>query len=316
MTNYKYICTAASVRALLLFFLINKDASLSNTVFVFPKEGGIRGILRGQFKTVIWLSRGNFVRRIYNYFKLKFLFERMNLKSAQRFGFDDGSWTEYIVHTTNSFNLIEDGLINYTIIEKLLNKYNKSKLRRILLRTPFMHIPYGLSDHVSNVYLTGISAIPQEIKKKVCIVNMKEMWDSCSERHQQEILNVFAIDSHKLVTQNRSVLIITQPLSEDGIMSEVDKIGIYKKVIEYYGDSNVLIKPHPREKTNYAKIFPNIMVWEASFPIELIVYNDKNWGIKTVVTVYSTAVYSFDSCERVILGSKAHPNLSFLSNKI
>lgn len=315
MKGYKYVCTAASVRALLLFLLINRDASLSNTVFVFPKEGGIRGNLRDKLKNVIWLYRGNLLRRIYNYYKLKYLFKKMKLESSLRFGFDDGSWTEYIVHTTKSFNLIEDGLINYTIIENLLSKYYTSIFRRVLLHTPFMHIPYGLSNHISKIYLTGIAEIPQEIEKKVCIVNIKDLWSSCSGQRKQEILDIFAVDNQKLVTKGRSILLITQPLSEDKLMSEEDKMSIYKKVVDFYGASKILIKPHPREITDYKKIFPNAIVWESNFPIELIMLNQNNFGIKTVVSVYSSAIFLFEDCEKILLGAEAHPNLSFLKEK-
>ena len=311
--NYKYVCCTGSVHALLLFFLINPDATLNNTVFFFPKDGGIRGDLKQKFKHVYWLSRKGFKYRILNYYLLKNIFKKLKLKSAKRYGFDEGGWTEYIVHTTMSFHLIEDGMNNYIMVQPTKKKYESSIIHKLLSYTPFLHIPYGLSKHVSTIYLTGIADTPQEIKDKVKFVNMKTMWNSCSEQRKHEIINLFGV-SFSSFEKNRSTLIITQPLSEDKIMSEQDKIDIYKNIVQQYGETNILIKPHPREATNYKTIFPQALIWDAYFPIELLALSNQTLGIKTVITVFSTAISSFENCQKITLGSKAHPNLSFLEN--
>lgn len=315
MDKYKYVCCVGSVHALLLFFLINVDASVANTVFFLPKNGGIQEIISKKMLYVYWISRGGLWRRICNYYRMKYLFYKMNINSIDRYGFDEGGWTEYMVHTTKSFNLIEDGMNNYIMLKSTKDKYQNSIIHRILLHTPFMHIPYGLSKNISTIYLTGIDKIPQEIQDKARIVDMELLWRQCVDQRKQNILDLFGVNPDVLDLKDRSVLIITQPLSEDNIMAESEKIEVYKNVIKQYGERNVLIKPHPREKTNYEKKFPNALVLKSYFPIELLALSGQNLGIRKVITVYSTAIALFKNYEQCVLGDNAHPNLSFLKSK-
>ena len=112
-----------------------------------------------------------------------------------------------------------------------------------------------------------------------------------------EIINTFK--------QSKSVL-FTQPLSEDGAIDEETKISIYKDVIN--SDKSISIKPHPREKTDYKKLFPGNTILEHNIPIELLTL----LGVKfeKSYTIFSTAVLSFPySTEIHFLGTCVHPKL-------
>lgn len=312
MFMYKYVCCASSVHSLLLFFLINPDASSANTVFFFANNGGVRTEISQNLEKVCRVKvKHSLIQRVFNYYRIKYIFSKLNLKNALRFGFDEGGWTEYIVHTSNDFRLIEDGLNNYIKVKESLEIFHASILRRLLARTPFLHLPYGLSKHVSHIYLTGIAKVPVEISDKVNLVSIERLWKLCSVQRKQEILKLFGL-SEDISCNEKSVLLITQPLSEDNIMPEQDKLNIYKEIVNHYGENRILIKPHPRERTNYQKLFPAAQVLNSYFPIELLTLTGEEFSIKTVVTIFSTSIYSFHDCEKVIIGRKAHPNLKFL----
>ncbi len=87
----------------------------------------------------------------------------------------------------------------------------------------------------------------------------------------KEVLDVFDLKSLDIMEGN-GLLLLTQPLSEDGVIDEDSKINIYSALIEQYNLShlNLFIKPHPREITAYIDFFPNATVLERDIPFELV----------------------------------------------
>ena len=209
-------------------------------------------------------------------------------------------------HINNCF-LLEDGLANYN--KQLYNEIQKEQTKqkrlkivrdRFLKRSKIYYKIFGLSEKIKKIYLTGIAEIPEIIKDKVEIVNLKEKWKQLSLEEQEEILRIFNLKNSDLIKWQKlknKVLLITQPLSEDGIITEKEKIGIYKEVIEKNKLENIMIKPHPREKTNYKNIFPDVELIEGKFPLEILMLLGINF--KEVITIFSTAALNFKGITNV-----------------
>ena len=76
---------------------------------------------------------------------------------------------------------------------------------------------------------------------------------------------------------------------------ESEKISIYKEIIhDYYCNDNqsvLVVKPHPREKTNYkiALASYDVDVISSSIPIEVLA---SVVAVDSVITIFSTAAYS------------------------
>lgn len=129
---------------------------------------------------------------------------------------------------------------------------------------------------------------------------MKEKWEQLSLEEQEEILKIFNLKNSDLIKWQKlknKVLLITQPLSEDGIITEKEKIEMYKEIIEKNKLENIMIKPHPREKTNYKKIFPDVELIEGKFPLEILMLLGINF--KEVITIFSTAALNFKGITNV-----------------
>ncbi len=77
-------------------------------------------------------------------------------------------------------------------------------------------------------------------------------------------------------------------MAEDGMMSEEDKIKIYRGIVSKYGEENVILKPHPREKTNWTEVFPDMPVIPRQIPMELL---SKMVKLERVATFFSTAAF-------------------------
>lgn len=118
-----------------------------------------------------------------------------------------------------------------------------------------------------------------------------ETWKSFSDFKQKRILEIFDVSEQDIVFfRNADTMLITQPLWPDSVSKEVHA-DIYKKLLAFYDESKVIIKTHPRETLNYKELFPKAKVFAKPLPIQLLAMLGIN--IKTVVTIYSTAVMQF-----------------------
>lgn len=115
------------------------------------------------------------------------------------------------------------------------------------------------------------------------------MWANLSLEDYLKILKIFNFSN----LENIDVLLITPAFSEDNLMDLNEEIRIYSEIVEKY--PNIIIKPHPREIKDYSKIFPDNIVLDKHFPVELLVL----MGIKIekTVTISSTAVLHFPASE-------------------
>lgn len=210
--------------------------------------------------------------------------------------------------------LLEDGTLNYNvkILEEELKK-EESKRRKcfrkcIIEKTPQNYKRFGLSEKIKKIYLTGILPIPELIKDKVEIIDIEKKWNGLPLEKKREILDIFDIkleSLENLKNEKDKVLLITQPLSEDNILSEEEKINIYNNILRERNIKKVYIKPHPREKTDYSKVLKDIkvVIIEKEFPIEIFML--LNMELKKVITLFSTAILSLrDKYDVEFIGTK------------
>ena len=204
------------------------------------------------------------------------------------------------IYECENNSIIEDGLGNYGNLLKP-HKFKYPKFARffgINFKRGFEG--YGTHENIKKIYLTK-DTYPDIIKDKVEVINPKELWQQKTEEEKQIILDLFNLKEiyHKI--NDDSVILITQPLSEDNILPYEEEINIYREIIDKY--PNLVIKTHPREQKNYNEIFDNVTIIDTPFPFELLKYV----GIKfsKIITLYSTvAVNLKDECEIEIYDKK------------
>ncbi|MCG9731434.1 glycosyltransferase family 52 protein [Shewanella sp. Isolate13] len=142
----------------------------------------------------------------------------------------------------------------------------------------------------------------KEYKDKISYIDIFDLWSAKTSEEQTEILDVFGIDSESFNSiDSQFSILFTQPWSEDFNYTEDKKIQGYKKLIKELGisESNLVIKPHPREITDYKRFFPQSVILGASFPSELITM--LNVRVERVISLNSTACSSFaDFCNEVV----------------
>lgn len=83
------------------------------------------------------------------------------------------------------------------------------------------------------------------------------------------------------------VMILTQPLC-----TEENRVAMYRDLVaRYEGNYGVIIKPHPIDKVDYEREFPDCLVMSGSFPVEILNLHC-SYRVRKVVTVYSTSMDS------------------------
>lgn len=297
MFKIEKIVIISSLRMLLIFLLLNKT-KLDNIYFVFENV-----IIKSKnIKKMNVYSEKNILKRFFKYFLYYFKLIRIlpifqKKDKIEIYGADHVTIADFFLKKYN-FYLLEDGIVNYSKIA-----YKRS------LKNKIFSVPkYGRYKSVKKIYLTGLAPIPEEIKNKVEIIDLKKLWKLKIEEEQQKILEIFGFNNNLIKElKEKNIILFTQPLSEDGILNEQEKVELYSKIILKYPKEKLIIKTHPREKTNYSKIFNEICILEQNFPAEI--FNLLDISFKKGVTLFSTAVLTNNCKEIDFYGTEVHPKL-------
>lgn len=198
---------------------------------------------------------------------------------------------------------LEDGFSNYKVRSVKMPCKPVSRMERLKRKLTGPQFPaLGWAAKVEKIYLTGILPIPAGIKDKVELINLQALWDKRSPGEKQKITHLFLSEEvASFTSQTIPVLLLTQPVSEDigPRFTEEEKIEMYRELLSGIDERTVLIKTHPREKTDYRKYFPQATVLDTYCPMELMII--MGMKVEKAITVNSTAIYSLaDSVEKVI----------------
>lgn len=267
---------------------MKKKVKVLETELPFIKKDSlVKKVLRYYFEKIYW--------NIFSIYNRKVLFYGNDALEVSRF------------FRKNRFYIIEDGLVNYESLKQ--NNIKKLRIKNFLKLEFKFFIPYGIEKNVEKIFLTGLAPIPNEIDHKVEIINLKELWNKKTMEEQSEILDIFSFDLNiKDIIKGKDIILFTQPLSEDSILYEEEKINIYKEIIKKYPKEKLIIKTHPREKTNYKEIFKEYLVLDNPFPFEI--FNLLDVKFKKAVTLFSTAALGLDKDVEIdFYGTEAHPKI-------
>lgn len=294
----KTIAIISNLRMLFIFLLINKE-NIDNVLFIFDNSYKInhninKFIQLNKAKGIFDLIWKTFLYSI----KFKLTSKKFNLdKNISVYGADHIIGSKYFLKRYN-FILLEDGTINYS---------PKAYIRSI--KNKLFSIPsYGVYKNVKKIILTKNHNIPKLIEHKTEFINLNKVWNSKNKSEQKKILSILNINLENIYKlKSRSYILYTQPLSEDGIISEKEKIELYNKILDSYDISKLVIKPHPREITDYSLYFKKAYIFCDNIPSELLPI----LGIEfdKAITLFSTAVLQHKKENIISFGTTIHPKI-------
>lgn len=181
----------------------------------------------------------------------------------------------------------------------------KVKLKK-LTGTP---VDFYKDSKVEGIYVQKPELYPSEWKDKLKNLDVNKLLSELSEDVKRTIIDVFIGDiADGLESGSEDIgIIYTQPLSEDGYISESQKIEYFQEMVDYYGEGKkVFLKLHPRDTSEY-HMPENCVLLPNYFPSEL--FNLLNIHFRFAVGICTSAVPTTDA------EIKLNINENFLTDK-
>lgn len=277
--KYDAICFVGTVYSLFLYLLI-EPVSYERTFFIFTS--GVPEKVRARIPNSCHVDRKRILSRLAGKRGVfKWIFWKYGLNSnlpVYGHTHDVYGGSFFLRRAKNPLYVIEDGVDNYTFEDPSKNSPAEW---------------YGGTAKARKVFLTGMMPIPKMIADKAVVVNISEMWKEKTPEKQARISGIFGVKpGTRFSKAENSLLLVTQPFSEDGHISEAGKIDLFKKIVARLLKPGVrlVVKPHPREKTDYRSVFPEAAFFESSVPVELMGCLGLDCRNLTVATISSGAV--------------------------
>lgn len=199
-----------------------------------------------------------------------------------------------LLYKQQTFILIEEG--------ELIYSKRQLRLNDVIKRIIGFPLPFGRSSQISSVFVRFPQRLPMQLQKKASIYDINSMAYGLPRNDKDTLLYAFGVDLDTVINNSsNNLLLITQPLSEDGIISEQEKKNIYQKIASDYGsDWHVFIKPHPRELTDYTSSITNSSMIKSNFPVELLSFLPIEFDL--AITLFSTAIHLVPAKKHITLG--------------
>lgn len=173
------------------------------------------------------------------------------------------------------YHALEDGLncLQYYDTARYDNR-GHFRLKAWMAARNLIFIQNGYGKYCIDMEVNDKSVLPYPIDKHV-EVPRAALTERLTEADKELLLRLFLEDMDGLMEKLHSgaedkVLILSEPLCD----LETRK-RIFSDIIEQYGtvdggQAQILIKPHPRDVLDYAREFPQYIVLDAFFPMEML----------------------------------------------
>ncbi|MBQ9926687.1 MAG: lipooligosaccharide sialyltransferase [Lachnospiraceae bacterium] len=148
----------------------------------------------------------------------------------------------------------------------------------------------------------NLSAQAKDILVSIFIENKEELTAVLQKDSISEHANSADSDGDtKTVGNFARILILTEPLCDLETRER-----IFRDIIEEYGtvdgkQASIMLKPHPRDVLDYDKLFPEYIVLDGKFPMEILNYVD-GLVFDKVISVFTVPHAILFAKEKVFLG--------------
>lgn len=206
------------------------------------------------------------------------------------------------------YHAVEDGLdcIRYYDTARFDNR-GHFEWKEWMAAHNLIFIQNGYSKYCIDMEVNDISVLqypcPKYIEKP-----RKELTENLGEEERDILVSVFIENREELESilkggreENSKILVLTEPLCSLEVRKQIftDIISRYCKTEGKQTD--ILIKPHPRDVLDYKELFPEHIVLDGKFPMEILNYVDKLVFDK-VISVFTVPDGIQFAREKVFLG--------------
>jgi len=170
------------------------------------------------------------------------------------------------------YHALEDGLdcIRYYDTARYDNR-GHFKLKAWMAAHNLIFIQNGYSKYCIDMEVNNIACLPYPCKKYIERPR-EELTENLTEDDKKTLVSLFMENYETLEEQlqkcvgEKKALVLTEPLCSLDVREK-----IFRDIInEYCQDCVVIMKPHPRDVLDYKKLFPEQIVIEGKFPMEVL----------------------------------------------
>lgn len=171
------------------------------------------------------------------------------------------------------YHALEDGLDCISTYDTArYDNRGHFKLKAFLASKNLIFIQNGWAKYCIDMEVNDRSVLPYPCPK-YREKKREELVGHLDEKEKNLLLHLFLPNMDEIEEKLKAggekdkVLVLTEPLCSLSVRET-----IFKDVIRDYGrtDSIILIKPHPRDVLDYEKLFPEYLVLDKKFPMEVL----------------------------------------------
>lgn len=228
-------------------------------------------------------------------FKKQLFWERELRQAAAVYIFHDDTWvSHYLKEFAIPYTLLEDALDSFTIIDRSPFAYmlpSRTLRHRIRKKLNIGYFFLQECPYVKQIEVNSLKGLKIPADDRVFEVPRKKLFEGLTPECKKMLITIFGGNcGNQGKWKNAGVLILTQPLYEDGLVSDMEKQKqIYFQILKRFqcGDGTIYIKPHPRDICDYTDF--DAVILNRFFPVEILNYQEEI-HFKKIVTVFSTAI--------------------------
>lgn len=200
------------------------------------------------------------------------------------------------------YHALEDGLDCISTYDTArYDNRGHFKLKAYLASLNLIFIQNGWAKYCLDMEVNDISVLPYPCPKYI-EKSRKELTENLTWEDKALLVKLFIANIEeikaKLSAGKNKILILTEPLCELEVREQ-----IFRDCIEQYGqiagtESVILIKPHPRDVLDYEAIFPEHIILDKKFPMEILNYIE-GLTFRRVISVF-TVVHAIHFAEEIV----------------
>lgn len=181
----------------------------------------------------------------------------------------------YLNYAGIHYHALEDGLncLEHYDTARFDNR-GSFRIKALMSGLNLIFIQNGYGKYCLDMEVNDISVIKYPCPKYICQPR-RELTDGLDEAAKDMLINIFIADVPALTQKLNNntgpkVLVLSEPLCD----LETRK-RIFSDVIDQHSQWNgqraqIIIKPHPRDEINYLKLFPEHIILDGMFPMEIL----------------------------------------------
>jgi hypothetical protein len=203
----------------------------------------------------------------------------------------------FLIKKYPNFNLLEDGLWAHSPIKKNFSFF----IKFFILNQP---IKFGNSSKIKKIIVKDIDRLPHDLQKKGEKYSINNLVKQLTLKNIETLKNIFFSDYEMdaLAADEKKIIILTQPISEEGYITEDEKVEIYNNIINKYNiflSYKVYIKNHPRDLTDYSMFIESVSIIPGHIPFEIFSLV-KGIHFDIGITLWSSSIFNVDQIDRKI----------------